>query len=93
MFENILLYISDSPLGFLIPSFLCKKKKRLLKMIHDGKKRIEKELDILKIMKSIRNVKILMKNSLLSPDVKFQIAHADKNLIDLEASEESSSES
>lgn len=40
-------------------------------MLHDGKRRIEKELDILKIMKSIRNVKILMKNSLLSPDVKF----------------------
>jgi len=32
MFENVLLYISDSPLGFLIPSFLWKKKKRLLKM-------------------------------------------------------------
>lgn len=42
-------------------------------------------------MKSIRDVKILMKNSLLSPDVKFQVAHADKNLIDLEESEESSS--
>jgi hypothetical protein len=40
-------------------------------MIHDGKRRIEKELDIVTIMKSIRNVKILMKNSLLSPDVKF----------------------
>jgi hypothetical protein len=40
-------------------------------MLHDGKRRIEKELDIVKIMKSIRNVKILMKNSLLSPDVKF----------------------
>ena len=40
-------------------------------MIHDGKRRIEKELDIVKIMKSIRNVKILMNNSLLSPDVKF----------------------
>ena len=61
-------------------------------MLHDGKRRIEKELDILKIMKSIRNVKILMKNSLLSPDVKFQIAHADKNVIDLELSEEISSE-
>ena len=93
MFENILLYISDSPFGFLIPEFLWKKKKRLLKMIHDGKRRIERELDILKIMKSIRNVKILMKNSSLSPEVKFQIAHAEKNLIDLEASEESSSES
>ena len=40
-------------------------------MLHDGKKRIEKELDIVKIMKSIRNVKILMKNSLLSKDVRF----------------------
>jgi hypothetical protein len=40
-------------------------------MLHEGKRRIEKELDIVKIMKSIRNVKILMKNSLLSPDVKF----------------------
>ena len=40
-------------------------------MIHDGKRRIEKELDIVKLMKSIRNVKILMKNSLLSPDLKF----------------------
>lgn len=62
-------------------------------MLHEGKRRIEKELDIVKIMKSIRNVKILMKNSLLSPDVKFQIAHAEKNLIDLETSEESSSSS
>ena len=40
-------------------------------MLHEGKRRIEKELDIVKIIKSIRNVKILMKNSLLSPDVKF----------------------
>jgi len=55
----------------LVPEFLFKKKKKLLKMLHDGKRRIEKELDIIKIMKSIRNVKILMKNSLLSPDVKF----------------------
>jgi hypothetical protein len=71
MWENVLLYVSDSPFGFLIPSFMWKKKKKLLKMLHDGKKRVEKELDIVKIMKSIRNVKILMKNSLLSKDVKF----------------------
>ena len=71
MWENVLLYISDSPFGFLVPELMWKKKKKLLKMIHDGKRRIEKELDIRKIMKSIRNVKILMKYSLLSPDVKF----------------------
>jgi hypothetical protein len=38
MWENVLLYVSDSPFGFLIPSFMWKKKKKLLKMLHDGKK-------------------------------------------------------
>ena len=61
-------------------------------MIHDGKRRIEKELDIVKIMKSIRNVKILMKNSLMSDEVAFNLAHAQKNLINLDDTEEESEE-
>jgi hypothetical protein len=38
-------------------------------------------------MKSLSYIKILMKNSLMSPDIKFQIAHSDKNVIDLEEPE------
>jgi hypothetical protein len=49
--------------------------------------RIDKETDLLKIMKTLRNTKILLKTSLMNRDVLFQIAHADKNLINLDDSE------
>jgi hypothetical protein len=44
-------------------------------------------------MKSLRDIKILMKNSLMSPDIKYQIAHAEKNFIDIELDEDESSTS
>jgi hypothetical protein len=43
----------------------------LLKVLNEGKERIEKELNVVKIMKSIRDIKILMKNSMMSPDIRF----------------------
>jgi hypothetical protein len=35
-------------------------------------------------MKSLRDIKILMKNSMMSPDVRFQVAHSEKNFINIE---------
>jgi hypothetical protein len=32
---------------------------------------MEKELDIVKILKSLRDIKILMKNSLMTPEIKY----------------------
>ena len=40
-------------------------------MLNEGKERIETELNVVKIMKSIRDIKILMKNSMMSPDIRF----------------------
>ena len=40
-------------------------------MLNEGRERIEKELNVVKIMKSIRDIKILMKNSMMSPDIRF----------------------
>ena len=37
--------------------------------------------------KATINIKIFLKNSILTPEIKFQIDHADKNLIDLEDSD------
>ena len=68
--ENILLFISDSCLSFLIPHKLWHKKKKLVRLLNEGRKRIEKELDIVKILKSLRDIKILMKNSLMTPKNK-----------------------
>jgi len=48
--------------------------------------RIEKETDIVKIMKKLRNLKILLSNSLMTPEVKFSIAYTDKNVINLDES-------
>ena len=87
------MFISDSWFSFIIPNKFWSKKRKLLKLIHEGKKRIEKELDIVKIMKSLRDIKLLMKNSLMTPDIKYQVAHSEKNFIDIEMdpNEESSS--
>jgi hypothetical protein len=71
LWENVLLYISDTKFGFLIPSFCWTKKKKMLKVLNEGKERMEKELNIVKIMKSVRDIKILMKHSMMSPDVRF----------------------
>jgi hypothetical protein len=43
----------------------------MLKVLNEGKERIEKELNIVKIMKSVRDIKILMKHSMMSPDIRF----------------------
>jgi hypothetical protein len=48
--------------------------------------------NMIKIIKNIKYMKILMKNSLMSPEVKQSLAHAEKNFINLDGSKESSSE-
>jgi len=47
---------------------------------------------MIKIIKNIKYMKILMKNSLMSPEVKQSLAHAEKNFINLDGSQDSSSD-
>jgi len=49
-----------------------------------GASQINKELNILKIIKSLRDMKILMKSKMLDRETKFEIAHNDKNVIDID---------
>ena len=41
---------------------------------------------MVKIIKNIRHMKILMNNSLMSPEVKSSLEHAEKNFINLDRS-------
>ena len=50
-------------------------------MFDEGCERIEKQLDVIKIVKGLRNVRILMENSFMTEDVKKQIKHSEKFLI------------
>ena len=42
-----------------------------MKLFNEGKLRIEKDLNIIKLIRNIKRLKILMKSSLLTDDVKF----------------------
>ena len=50
--------------------------------------RIETELDLVKLMRTMRSQKILLKSLVLDKTTSLELAHTGKNLIDLSASEE-----
>jgi hypothetical protein len=50
---------------------MFKKRDKFLSLYEKGQDRIDTELDIVKIMKSLRNMKILMKNSFMDGEVKY----------------------
>jgi len=47
--------------------------------------RIERETNIVKIMRNMRDTKILLQKTLMNPDAKFKIAHTGKNLVDIDS--------
>jgi hypothetical protein len=49
-----------------------------------GKERMEKELNISKLVKNLRNLKILTKNSFLNDKISFMIYHSRKNTLDID---------
>ena len=48
-----------------------KKHEKLKKLYEKGSEKIKTELNIVKIVKDLRNLKILIKNSLMDPQIKF----------------------
>ena len=55
-------------------------------MYDEGKDRIDTELNIVKIIKTLRDLKILMKNSIMDDEIMFAIKHSQKNVINIEKS-------
>jgi hypothetical protein len=57
-------------------------------MYDETEERITKELNIVRVMKSVNNSKQVMKASLFDKDTKFTMAHSYKNVLDLDAESE-----
>ena len=57
-------------------------------MFNEGTEKLEDHLDIVKIVKSLKKLKIVMENSFMTEDVKKQIKHSEKNLIYLSSDNE-----
>lgn len=92
--QNRLIIISklDKLLLFLSPplqigKYLCcfwSKYKKMNMFYKLGKERVEKELNISKLVKNLRNLKILIKNSFLNDNIGFMIYHSRKNTLDID---------
>lgn len=75
-------------------TFCCsvnlRKEKKLYNLFLEGQTKLEKELDVVKLLKRLRHHDIALKASILcDSDKREQVKHARKNLIDIDSSEES----
>ena len=50
-------------------------------MFSAGSEKIDTHLDVIKIVKSLKKLKILMENSFMTDDIKKEIKHSKKNII------------
>lgn len=82
------MYFLKLVMGRCFPTLCWKKHNKLTMLFHEGKSRIQKELDIVKIIKTLRYTRILMKNSLLTPEMRFKIEHAERNFINIDLSDD-----
>lgn len=67
--DSFCLYISNR-LGCCFPSSLWVKKNKFQKLMSQTRQKLNKDLNIVKIVKNLRNLNILSKNSLMTEEVK-----------------------
>ena len=58
--------------------------KKYMRLYERGEERVENDLDIVYIIKTLRNLNIYMKNTNLTKQIKFEIMHSKQNLINLD---------
>lgn len=90
--DNIMLYFSRI-FGVVCSNCCFSKKFKLQKLYEEGEEKLSNELDIVKILKTLRDMKILLKGTLLSdPGTKFHVKHAPKNILNLDETSDISSD-
>lgn len=82
-FDNILLYLSNQ-LGCLFPCICWSKREKLNRLYEKSNDRIDKELDLVKVVKNMKSFRVFLKNFLMTEKIKFEIAHSFKNCVDID---------
>jgi hypothetical protein len=90
--DSVRLFIANQ-LGCLFCNCLWSKKRQYQRLYDKGQERIEEQLDIVKLLRNLKDMNILLKSSLMSKKVLFDIQHAENYLIDVDHSSSESSES
>ena len=87
--DKVKLYLSQY-FGFLCCKPCWMRRDKFTKMYEEGASKMEKELNIFKLLKSIRRMKILVKNQMMTPKIKTLLDHSNKNIIYISTDSDSS---
>ena len=88
--DNLLLFLHNN----IICVRLCpwKKSVKLRKLYNEGRSKILKDLNLVKLVRNLKRMKNLMKNSLMTKQIEFELVHNFKNVIDIDTPVEESDE-
>lgn len=57
-----------------------------MKLFDKATEKVDKELNVVKVIRNLRNLKILVKHTFMNDEMKEEIKYSNKNIIDLEES-------
>jgi hypothetical protein len=87
MRNNFILYfvrIFETCLRTKWYNCISKKNEQLLFLWNSAQKKIENDLDVVRIIKHLRELRIALSNQMINEKMKFQINHHHKNVINIE---------
>lgn len=90
--DHFCFNLSRTQAGFCITKSCWARKDKFDKLYDKAYAQIQNELDLKRLMKNVRNLKLIMKNSMLTPEVKYQLLHMEKNVINVDTTTEESFE-
>ena len=64
----------------------CRADRRIQRLYERGLDRIEREFDIVKIVSSLRNLKVFTKGRFMDKKVSFEVKHSEANVIEIDHS-------
>jgi hypothetical protein len=85
--NNIILYLVRQFEGCLKTRFyncISEKNSQLLFLWNSAQEKIENDLDVIRIIKHLREIRIAVSNQMINEKMKFQINHHHRNVINIE---------
>jgi hypothetical protein len=64
----------------------CFRQKKLMRLKQKGSSMLKKELNVIKIVKGLRDLKILAKHYLIDDKIQFNVNHNKRNVIKIDSS-------
>ena len=71
-------------LPFLQKMCIWEKRNNMMKLYNEGKRRIDRDLNVIRLVKNLNILKIFITNNLMNDKVRWQVAHCDKNIINID---------